>query len=66
MRRLITYVQRKLQELRNEWAAKFEATAQSVLKEGAAHAREAEMVAPRDNSRTELSKVRNCLNLFRE
>lgn len=39
---------------------------ESVLNEGEVRMREAEAVAARDNSRTELSQVRNCLNRFRD
>lgn len=59
-------VQRERDGLRNDLAEKREATAQTVRNEGAARAREAEVAAARDNSRTELTQVRNCLNRFRE
>lgn len=53
VRRRLTNVQPESYGLRNEFTAAREATAQAVRNEGAARAREAGVVATRDNARTE-------------
>lgn len=63
---LLVNMQCECDGLRNVFAAAREATAQAVCNGGAACAREAEVVPARDNARTELVQVRNCLTRFRK
>lgn len=66
VRGTLTNVQPERDWIRNEFAATREVTAQAVSDESAARLRGAEVVASRDNARTELAQVPNCLTPFGE
>lgn len=59
-------VQRERDVLRNELDEEREPMAQAVRNEGEGRGREVEAMATRDNARTKLTQVRNCLTSFRE
>lgn len=63
---MLTNVQRECDILRNDLAATRVETAAVARNEGAACAREAEVVAARDNFRTKLTQARNSLICFLE